>query len=164
MSADDCPQLFASSYNTPVGDVYLLTDKQNLLKLVWTKEQLGHPSQMSWEKSDCSLLKKVKNQLDEYFKGKREVFDIPCLLEGTDFQQSAWNVLQAIPYGKTLSYQEQAIKVRHKNLALMVGSANGKNPISIIIPCHRVINKSGNKGGYGGGRRVKEYLLNLESN
>lgn len=109
-----------------------------------------------------STLKECFRQLDEYFKGKRKDFSLKLLPEGTDFQQRAWAQLQKIPYGETISYSQQAQRMGNKNASRAVGGANGRNPISIVIPCHRVIGKNGSLTGFGAGTWRKEWLLNHE--
>jgi AraC family transcriptional regulator of adaptative response/methylated-DNA-[protein]-cysteine methyltransferase len=105
---------------------------------------------------------KLDKQLKEYFDGKRKDFDLPLVLDGTEFQQKVWMELQKIPYGKTRSYQEQAIALGNPKAIRAVAKANGDNRIAIIIPCHRVIGKDGQLVGYGGGMWRKQFLLNLE--
>lgn len=107
-------------------------------------------------------LQECLRQLDEYFRGKRLTFSLKLLPEGTDFQKKVWKQLLAIPYGNTVSYQDIAAALGDKNAVRAVGSANGKNPISIIVPCHRVIGRNGNLIGYGGGVWRKEWLLKHE--
>lgn len=107
-------------------------------------------------------LKALRKQLSEYFSGSRRQFDLPLLYPGTGFQQKVWDQLRAIPYGETISYQELARRVGDANASRAVGTANGCNRLAIIIPCHRVVNKSGNLGGYGGGLHRKSWLLKLE--
>lgn len=103
----------------------------------------------------------VQIQLNEYFGGVRKTFTLPLLLHGTDFQKKAWHGLQMIPFGSTKTYSEQAAMIgSHAHRA--IGSANGKNPIAIIIPCHRIIRKDGKVGGYAGGSHIKRQLLALE--
>lgn len=104
----------------------------------------------------------AKKQLGEYFRGERKEFSLPIFYEGTAFQKKVWQALQKIPYGETKSYQEIAKALGNKNSVRAVGGANHNNPISIIVPCHRVIGKNGSLVGYGGGLDVKEYLLDLE--
>lgn len=104
------------------------------------------------------------NQLDEYFRGYRMKFDVPVIPIGTDFQKSVWNVLKDIPYGETISYKEMAIKLGNPRASRAVGQANNRNPIPIIIPCHRVIGSDGSLMGYGGGINIKKYLIEFESN
>jgi AraC family transcriptional regulator of adaptative response/methylated-DNA-[protein]-cysteine methyltransferase len=107
-------------------------------------------------------IEQIKNELDEYFKGSLKKFRTPMVYPGTDFQQKVWNELQNIPYGKTISYIELAERVGIKNASRAVGTANGMNRIAIAIPCHRVVNKNGQLGGYGGGLYRKKWLLDLE--
>jgi methylated-DNA-[protein]-cysteine S-methyltransferase len=109
------------------------------------------------------ILDEGKKQLEEYFDGKRQEFSLPLHLEGTTFQKKVWQALQEIPYGATKSYQEVAVNVGNKNSVRAVGGANHHNPISIIVPCHRVIGKNGTLVGYGGGLDVKAFLLGLEA-
>jgi methylated-DNA-[protein]-cysteine S-methyltransferase len=111
---------------------------------------------------DDEILEKTRNQLDEYLDGNRKEFDIPLLMVGTDFQKSVWNALLQVPYGATSSYLQIEKAVGNEKAVRAVGSANGANPISIIIPCHRIIGSDGQLVGYGGGLSVKERLLKLE--
>ena len=104
------------------------------------------------------MIAEATRQLDEYFAGERTTFDVPLDPEGTDFQQAVWQVLRAIPYGETISYGEQARRLGDPRKARAVGAANGRNPISIIVPCHRVIGASGDLTGYAGGLDVKRSL------
>ena len=109
-----------------------------------------------------SCLRDCVKQLDEYFNKKRKIFDLPFDLSGTEFQLKVWNELLKIPYGAVCSYIDIAKRIGNKPAVRAVGSANGKNPISIIIPCHRVIGNDGSLVGYGGGIWRKKYLLELE--
>ena len=111
---------------------------------------------------DHEILTKTKMQLDEYFAGKRKSFDLPIHFEGTEFQNKAWNALLKVPYGETRSYAEQAKLIGNPKAVRAIGRANGLNPISIIVPCHRIIGKSGKLTGFASGLKDKEYLLNLE--
>ena len=108
------------------------------------------------------LLSRAQEQLKEYFAGKRKKFDIPLDMQGTVFQINAWRQLQQIPYGKTISYGEQAARMGDAKKARAAGMANGRNPIAIIVPCHRVIGSNGTLTGFGGGLKTKEFLLELE--
>ncbi|MCB2355571.1 methylated-DNA--[protein]-cysteine S-methyltransferase [Clostridium estertheticum] len=112
--------------------------------------------------NETVLLKKANKQLQEYFSGKRKTFDLPLAPSGTDFQQKVWSSLLEIPYGKTNSYKDIAKNVGNINAARAVGMANSKNPIFILIPCHRVIGANGKLVGYAGGLSVKEKLLEIE--
>ncbi|MFT7682425.1 MAG: methylated-DNA-[protein]-cysteine S-methyltransferase [Moritella dasanensis] len=102
-------------------------------------------------------------QLQEYFNGQRHEFSIPLAANGTEFQNKVWQALTTIPYGETWSYKDLAIAVGNPKASQAVGGANSKNPISIIVPCHRVIGKNGNLTGYAGGLDIKQRLLNLET-
>ena len=108
------------------------------------------------------VLAECYNQLDEYFKGKRHEFTFPYQLEGTSFQKMVWNALNEIPYSKTWSYKEIALSIGNEKAVRAVGSANGKNKLSIVIPCHRVIGSNGTLTGYAGGLWRKEWLLHHE--
>ncbi len=121
------------------------------------------------QRFDCAIvpgetrwLKQLRSELAEYFAGKRRKFSVPIEYPGTPFQQAVWERLLEIPYGETLSYAQLAANVGRPGAQRAVGTANGKNRIAIIIPCHRVVNKSGKLGGYGGGLWRKQFLLNLE--
>jgi AraC family transcriptional regulator of adaptative response/methylated-DNA-[protein]-cysteine methyltransferase len=108
-------------------------------------------------------LKNLEKQLDEYFQGKRKNFDLPLITPGTEFQNKVWEKLLDIPYGETRSYKQQSIAVGNLGAIRAVGTANGANRISIIIPCHRVIGEDGSLTGYGGGLKRKRWLLDFES-
>lgn len=114
------------------------------------------------EQSDTPTLQKVAQELSEYFAGNRKEFDIPLNPKGTDFQKSVWNALRTIPYGKTMSYGQVAAQIGNPKASRAVGMANNKNPIPILIPCHRVIGANGKLVGYGGGIWMKQKLLELE--
>jgi methylated-DNA-[protein]-cysteine S-methyltransferase len=111
------------------------------------------------EDASVGPLPETARQLREYFAGTRREFDLPLRMQGTDFQQRAWQVLTQIPYGATWSYGEQAKHLNNPNASRAVGLANGRNPISIIVPCHRVIGSNGSLTGYGGGLERKQWLL-----
>ena len=113
--------------------------------------------------SNHPMIVKTKAQLKEYFSGKRKTFDIELCIEGTPCQKQVWQELSKIPYGQTISYGEQAQRLGDKNKARAVGLANGRNPVSIIVPCHRVIGNGGHLTGFGGGLKNKELLLSLEA-
>ena len=152
--------------NSPVGELIIITSPKGLHAILWDID-LKNPK---YKKTINTLIKnknektilKTKKQLTEYFQGKRRTFDLPLVLNGTDFQMKAWRQLQKIPYAKTISYGEQAARIGDKKKARAVGMANGLNPISIIIPCHRVIGSNGKLVGFGGGLDKKAFLLALE--
>lgn len=113
-------------------------------------------------KNETPILTQAIQQVHEYLNLKRKKFNIPIELMGTDFQISVWNSLLKIPFGKTISYKEQSLQLKKPLAIRAIASANGKNPIGIIFPCHRVIGSNGKLTGYAGGLDVKSYLLNLE--
>lgn len=115
------------------------------------------------EENKNELVKQTIVQLGEYFKGIRKTFDIPLQVQGTSFQKQVWNALLTIPYGKTASYKDIAVTIKNDKAVRAVGSANGKNKIPIIIPCHRIINFNGKLGGYAGELWRKEKLLEIEN-
>jgi len=119
--------------------------------------ELNHSS---LEKNE--IIDRTIEQLDQYFEGTRTNFDIPLMMKGTSFQRQVWNALQAIEYGKTVSYQDIAIRIGNPKAVRAVGMANNRNPIVLIVPCHRVIGKNGSLVGYGGGLDVKKWLLDFE--
>ncbi len=110
-----------------------------------------------------AILNKAKQQLEKYFKGKLTSFDVPLEVKGTPFQKKVWNALSKIPYGKTASYKDVAVMVGNPKACRAVGTANGKNPLCVLVPCHRVISHDGSIGGYTGGLSKKRYLLSLEA-
>lgn len=156
--------LFFESFQSPLGRLYVVCDKSNLKAVVFSKSWNDFKSESTDKliQKHTSLTQKVIRQLEQYFSQKRKTFDLPLKPEGTEFQKKAWSVLQTIPVGKTMSYQEQATKAGKKAAVRAIGAANGKNPIPIVIPCHRVIGKNGRLTGYAGGLSIKEKLLKLE--
>ena len=108
------------------------------------------------------FLHEVYHQLNEYFAGKRKIFDLPVDSKGTAFQKAVWRELQKIPYGETRSYEDIAVAIGNKKAVRAIGQANGRNPIMIVVPCHRVIRKNGDISGFACGVEAKRYLLNLE--
>lgn len=112
---------------------------------------------------ETPLIKNAALQIEEYLMGLRNTFDLPLDPKGTPFQKSVWNALLKIPYGETQSYKDIAIAINNPKGSRAIGMANNKNPIMIVIPCHRVIGSNGSLVGYGGGLSIKEYLLNIEA-
>ena len=149
---------YYSKYDSPVGPLYLLEEKGQLLELSFSK----FSEDKTMKEKETELLQEVKRQLGEYFAGKLQNFDLPLNPQGTEFQKKVWKALLGIPYGTTSSYGEIAKTIGHEKAARAIGGANHVNPISIIIPCHRIIGKSGKLVGYGGGLDVKVKLLELE--
>ena len=116
----------------------------------------------TFEEGENNHLKDLREQLDEYFEGKRREFSVPLITPGTEFQQAVWKKLVNIPYGTTRSYQEQAVSLNRPDSVRAVANANGMNRISIVIPCHRVIGADGRLTGYGGGLKRKKWLIDHE--
>lgn len=143
-------------YETPVGTLRIVQEGEAISEIRKTSEK---PEDGLQKESD--LIRKAHMELTEYFEGRRKSFDLPLAPKGTDFQKRAWRTLLEIPYGETISYGAEARRMECR-CARAVGSANGRNPIIIVIPCHRVINSNGRLGGYTGGLEVKEFLLELE--
>lgn len=112
---------------------------------------------------DSTLLEEAIKQLEEYFSGKRKEFELPLKQVGTPFQQKAWGYLNSIPYGETVSYKDEAIAIGSPKACRAVGSANGRNNLAIVVPCHRVVNEGRGLGGYAYGLDIKRHLLELES-
>lgn len=143
-------------YQSPIGVLCIKEEDGKITHLNLQREEVYE------QNSDSDLLDEACRQLDEYFQGKRRQFDLPIGCEGTAFQQRVWNELQKIPYGETRNYEEIAAAVGNPKAQRAVGQANNRNPVMIIVPCHRVIHKSGDISGYACGIGAKKYLLELE--
>ncbi len=152
--------------NSPLGLLTILTSAQGVQAILWDLElphfALAKGLHTLSQAPQDPLLLKTRNQLNEYFQGQRKIFDLPLAPQGSDFQISAWQELRKIPYAQTISYAEQALRLGDKNKCRAVGMANSRNPISIIIPCHRVIGSQGQLTGFTGGLDKKRYLLEWE--
>lgn len=150
--------------NSPTGYLTLTADENALTGLFWGKYYLSAEQKLKLvEKNDHAIFENVETQLKEYFEGQRKHFDIPLAPQGTEFQKKVWQQLLKIPYGQYITYGEQANRLGNSKASRAVGAANGKNPIGILIPCHRVVASSGNLTGFAGGIENKKYLLDLES-
>jgi methylated-DNA-[protein]-cysteine S-methyltransferase len=156
------------SIDSPVGGLLLARDEAGLRMIHFAgPAKAGHDQfggvrlQAEWTRRD-SAFDDVVSQLDQYFQGGRRDFDLPLAPHGTPFQQKVWRALLDIPYGETISYGELAARIGQRSASRAVGLANGSNPISIVIPCHRVIGANGKLTGYGGGLPIKQQLLSLE--
>ncbi|MBP2656680.1 MAG: cysteine methyltransferase [Firmicutes bacterium] len=145
-------------YSTMVGEIGIADNGTAITKVYFSR---GHRPEAQ-EVGESALIKTAAAQLKEYFGGKRKSFEFPLAPEGTVFQQAVWEALQVIPYGETRSYKDIAVSINQPNAARAVGMANNRNPIAIVIPCHRVIGANGKLVGYGGGLDIKEKLLGLE--
>lgn len=151
--------MFKLTYKTPCGIITLI-EQNNQITHCCFGSNLKLPQ--NTETKETPLLKKAAQQLSEYFSGQRQQFDLPLAPLGTPFQQAAWQALQSIPYGQTATYKDMAIKIGTPKASRAIGMANNKNPIGIIIPCHRVIGANGKLVGYAGGLDKKQLLLDLE--
>lgn len=147
--------LYTCKYQFENISLYLVATETHLINIQFTQPQKALLQ-------TTELLSMATIQLDEYFQGKRTTFSLPFKLTGTPFQLAVWKELQNIPYGQTTSYKEIAQKINKPKAYRAVGTANNKNPLPIIIPCHRVIGSNGKLIGYAGGLKLKNYLLELE--
>jgi methylated-DNA-[protein]-cysteine S-methyltransferase len=150
--------------DSPVGSLNLIASDTGLIAIVWKNDDPRRVRLTNLRESRAHpVLIEAEHQLRDYFAGNRQAFDLKLDFVGTDFQKKVWNALLAIPYGQTRSYAEIASTIGNSRGARAVGAANGKNPISIIAPCHRVIGSDGHLVAYAGGLAAKRYLLTLEA-
>jgi methylated-DNA-[protein]-cysteine S-methyltransferase len=154
-------QKYFKIIDSPMGKIRLIATKAKLIGLDWDV-RLSQQKGLIEDKSH-PILKQTEKELKEYFKGKRVSFTVPIEMKGTAFQKKAWQALSMIPYGQTLTYSEQALLLHKPSAVRAVGGANSKNPIAIIVPCHRVIGKNRDLTGFAGGLQKKKYLLELET-
>lgn len=161
-------KLYLSYLATPLGDMVAVSDDAHMLMLEFADnenmrsklEPVIRNSEIIEEKSE--IIELLEEELDLYFKGELKKFKTPIHLIGTEFQTKAWSELIKIPYGETISYKEEAIRLGDPNASRAVASANGSNRLAIIVPCHRVIASDGSLSGYDGGVERKKFLLDLE--
>jgi methylated-DNA-[protein]-cysteine S-methyltransferase len=145
-------KIYKAYYNSPIGIVEIRGTEDGIQSIVFVDNEV--------EREDCpTFMEECIVQLDEYFKGKRKEFSLTLLPEGTTFQKSVWKELEKIPYGNTKSYKDIAVSIGNEKAVRAIGSTNGRNPISIVVPCHRVIGANGKLTGYAGGLWRKEWLL-----
>lgn len=165
--------LGADWMETPVGEILLAGDAERLHILCFLNDDAGMVRKLAliqrrhranMELGGCPSVSLAKRELEEYFGGRRRVFDIPLALDGSAFQLLVWRALPDIPYGHTVTYVELAEKIGKPSAFRAVAQANSQNPVNIILPCHRVINNGGGIGGYAGGVERKEQLLEFERN
>ena len=150
--------------NFKLGKIGIVEENGKIVKIVIiNKNDENNKNVDDFIEKDTKLLVKAKNELEEYFEGKRKEFDLPLKQEGTEFQKKVWNALSKIPYGEKRTYKEIAKMIGNEKASRAVGMANNKNNIPIIIPCHRVIGSNGKLVGYALGLDMKQYLLDLES-
>ena len=148
--------IYQFTYETVLGSVTFVEEDGALLAITTHRSYEGI-------EQETALIKEVYQQLSEYLKGERQMFDLPLNPRGTDFQKRVWQALCDIPYGETRSYKQIAEAIGNPKAVRAVGMANNRNPITIVVPCHRVIGADGKLVGYGGGLEMKEFLLRLET-
>ena len=159
MTAD---QLFRRCVDSPVGSLTLVASDHGLCAVLWPGDERIDFAVEPSSAPDHPVLDAAAHQLDEYFAGRRTTFDLPLDLRGTPFQVSVWEALSEIPFGHTSTYGEQARRIGRPGSARAVGAANGRNPVSIVLPCHRIVGKDGSLTGFAGGLETKRFLLDHE--
>lgn len=153
--------LHYKTMKSPIGKITLVSSEEALVAL-YVNDELMPKKDFAKKNETHKILTLAEQQLNEYFDGRRKIFDLPLNPEGTEFQNKAWKALAKIPYGQIWSYGKQAEYLKAPKAQRAVGGANGKNPIPVIIPCHRVIGSTGKLTGFSGGMSMKVYLLKLE--
>ena len=154
---------YFSRMDSPIGELLLVSDGTSLTQLLMLNQKYyGSETQEDWQRDDA-IFRVAREQLIAYFAGELRTFDLPLAPAGTAFQRKVWQALQDIPYGQTESYGALAKRINSPKASRAVGMANGHNPISIIVPCHRVIGANGSLTGYGGGIERKRWLLAHEN-
>jgi methylated-DNA-[protein]-cysteine S-methyltransferase len=147
---------------SPVGRLRLASDGDALCLIEFEHPRHPHRQGGDWLEREDAVLHEARRQLHEYFEGERRGFDLPLAPRGTGFQQQVWLALREIPYGATISYAQLATRLGAPTATRAVGAANGRNPLPIVVPCHRVIGADGSLTGFGGGLPTKRFLLELE--
>ncbi|MBI4882561.1 MAG: methylated-DNA--[protein]-cysteine S-methyltransferase [Actinobacteria bacterium] len=166
----DTSELSRTTVTSPVGELTLIASPRGLRAVLWPNEFVSLreddaeqiPLAADGDPGSAAVLEQARRELQEYFAGDRREFDVPLDPVGTDFQLSAWLELRRIPFGSTISYGEQARRLGDVNKSRAVGAANGRNPISIIVPCHRVVGSNGQLVGFAAGLDAKAWLLRHE--
>lgn len=143
------------AYQTGIGKLWIVEEDGNIARISFSPVT-------GIQEGESQLIRQVYRQIDEYLYGKRKVFELPLNPEGTPFQKKVWEVLRTIPYGETWSYKRVAEAAGNVKACRAVGMANNRNPIAVVVPCHRVIGADGKLVGYAGGLSIKEHLLQLE--
>lgn len=155
-------RIFHRVHESPVGPLLLAVSDDGVHCIEFHAPRHPVKRDARWHEADHPLLDAIAAQLDAYFAGERQSFELPLAPEGTDFQRSVWSALARIPYGATCSYATLAHSIGKPAAVRAVGAANGRNPIPIVLPCHRVIGADGSLTGFGGGLPTKRFLLELE--
>jgi methylated-DNA-[protein]-cysteine S-methyltransferase len=151
--------VISTVYESPIGSLVLASNGEALIQVEFEGGKYPLPAHPA---GDDKILRQAKRELDAYFAGKLKTFTVPVAPQGTAFQRKAWAALQKIPYGATRTYGQQAKAIGSPSASRAVGAANGRNPIPVVIPCHRVIGSNGSLTGFGGGMERKQFLLELE--
>jgi methylated-DNA-[protein]-cysteine S-methyltransferase len=155
--------MYYTSMDTKMGELLIVGDEKGIRYVDFQGKRRALKVKEEWiEDKNKRFLKDAVEQLDAYFNGTLEAFNLPLAPVGTPFQEAVWSALLEIPYGELVSYKDIAEKIDNPKAERAIGGANNKNPISIIIPCHRVVGSNGSLVGYGGGLSVKQYLLSHE--
>jgi len=148
---------------SPIGPLLLAADQGGLRLIEFGSPRHPVRRDSDWQRADDdAILRETRAQLDDYFAGARRTFNLPLAPHGTEFQLDVWRELRAIPYGETISYAQLATRIGKPSAMRAVGAANGRNPLPIVVPCHRVIGADGALTGFGGGLPTKHFLLKLE--
>lgn len=154
--------LYRTTTSSPVGDLTLVASDQGLCAVLWPDDDRVDFDPEPEPGADHPVLVSAARQLDEYFAGQRTSFDLPLDLRGTEFQVEVWRSLAEIPFGETSTYGRQAERIGRPSAVRAVGAANGRNPVSIVLPCHRIVGKDGSLTGFAGGLDAKRFLLDHE--
>lgn len=151
-------------YDSPCGRMLLVADGEALCGAYFIGQKHFRNVDVDWRHAPrAAPLVQAKRELSEYFGGERRIFDIPLAPEGTPFQRSVWRAIATVPFGETISYAELARRAGHPSSARAAGAATGRNPIGVIVPCHRIVGTDGSLTGYAGGLATKRHLLTLEA-
>jgi methylated-DNA-[protein]-cysteine S-methyltransferase len=156
------PEMIYTTFHSPIGELLLAGDGGGLQILSMQDAPRPRRIGSAWNRDDAAFAD-VRHQLEEYFTGSRDTFEVELSLRGNPFEQRVWAELLKIPYGETASYGQVATAIGAPSAPRAVGLANGRNPVAVIVPCHRVIGANGSLTGYGGGLERKRYLLDLEA-
>lgn len=146
----------------PVGRLFIAGSDKGLWLIEFERPRHPEPRATDWEQGETALLREARKQLAAYFAGRLRTFDLPIAPRGTTFQRRVWHALRDIPYGDTRSYADVARHLGKPTATRAVGAANGRNPVPIVVPCHRVLGSDGSLTGFGGGIDTKRFLLRLE--
>ena len=155
-------QILQWKMKSKIGPLYLTASRKGIQGVFWKKQSVPMAKALYGAGAEVKILARAVRQLEEYFGGKRKKFNLPFDVEGTAFQKKVWKELSKIPYAETNSYKDIASRIKNVKAVRAVGTANGMNPLCIIVPCHRVIANDGLLGGYSGGVGIKSKLLKLE--